>query len=107
MIFIRVLRDVMFPIYVDFFLPAFRFKMEVIVYGLLIWVLDKSKKLRKWPLLTLQELQSGSQALSRSSSNISNGDLPRKKAEPAYSFVGMHCIFDQCKAMGNSFEKLN
>ncbi|KAI5673163.1 hypothetical protein M9H77_13527 [Catharanthus roseus] len=48
---------------------------------------------------TSRELQSGSQALSRSSSNISNGDLPRKKAEPAYSFVGMHCIFDQCKAM--------
>lgn len=48
---------------------------------------------------TSRELRSTSQALSRSSSNVSDGDLPRKRAEPAYSFVGMHCIFDQCKAM--------
>ncbi|KAI3702537.1 hypothetical protein L6452_28277 [Arctium lappa] len=32
-------------------------------------------------------------------SSISETDHPRRKAEPAYSFVGMHCIFDQCKAM--------
>jgi hypothetical protein len=24
----------------------------------------------------------------------------RRKPEPAYSFVGMHCIFDHCKGMG-------
>uniref|UniRef100_A0A2N9IZE4 Anaphase-promoting complex subunit 4 WD40 domain-containing protein n=1 Tax=Fagus sylvatica TaxID=28930 RepID=A0A2N9IZE4_FAGSY len=33
------------------------------------------------------------------SSNASDSDRPRQGgAEPAYSFVGMHCIFDQCKA---------
>ncbi|CAK9142055.1 unnamed protein product [Ilex paraguariensis] len=52
---------------------------------------------------TNRELQSGSQALSQSlsfSSNASDSDYPRRRSEPAYSFVGMHCIFDQCKAMG-------
>lgn len=42
------------------------------------------------------------QALSHSTSfNSTTSDIeyPRKKGEPAYSFVGMHCIFDQCKAM--------
>ncbi|KAL3621276.1 hypothetical protein CASFOL_036188 [Castilleja foliolosa] len=46
--------------------------------------------------------RSFSQALSHRtsfSSNASDTDSPRKKSEPAYSFVGMHCIFDQCKAM--------
>ncbi|EPS72492.1 hypothetical protein M569_02261, partial [Genlisea aurea] len=33
------------------------------------------------------------------SSNTSDIEFPHKKSEPAYSFVGMHCIFDQCKAM--------
>ncbi|XP_004510993.1 uncharacterized protein [Cicer arietinum] len=33
------------------------------------------------------------------SSNASDSDRPRHRVvEPAYSFVGMHCIFDQCKA---------
>lgn len=55
-------------------------------------------------LLLLQEVQSNSQALSRSASLSSiQSDSPRKKGEPAYSFVGMHCIFDQCKAMGKSW----
>ncbi|XP_031132119.1 WD repeat-containing protein 13 isoform X2 [Ipomoea triloba] len=45
-----------------------------------------------------------SQTLSRTtsfSSNASDSDRsrPRKKSEPAYSFVGMHCIFDKCQAM--------
>ncbi|RAL50387.1 hypothetical protein DM860_016854 [Cuscuta australis] len=43
-----------------------------------------------------------SQALSHTtsfSSNASDSDRPHKKSEPAYSFVGMHCIFDKCKAM--------
>ncbi|KAE9448289.1 hypothetical protein C3L33_19817, partial [Rhododendron williamsianum] len=51
----------------------------------------------------LQELRSGNQALSHRlsfSTNASDSDRPHiKRAEPAYSFVGMHCIFDQCKAM--------
>lgn len=72
---------------------------------------DQSLKLGKRKRLSndfsLQELRSGSQVLSRSSSNMSDGDLPHRKTEPAYSFVGMHCVFDQCKAMGNSFENLN
>lgn len=49
-----------------------------------------------------RDLQSSSRALSHStsfSSNASDIERPRKKGEPAYSFVGMHCIFDQCKAM--------
>ncbi|XP_057501923.1 uncharacterized protein LOC130785752 [Actinidia eriantha] len=49
-----------------------------------------------------RDLRSGSQALSHSasfSSNASDIGYPHKKVEPAYSFVGMHCIFDQCKAM--------
>ncbi|OMO75586.1 hypothetical protein COLO4_26004 [Corchorus olitorius] len=33
------------------------------------------------------------------SSSISDSDRPRRRGvEHAYSFVGMHCIFDQCKA---------
>ncbi|KAF5745747.1 transducin family protein [Tripterygium wilfordii] len=33
------------------------------------------------------------------SSSVSDSDHPRRQGvEPAYSFVGMHCIFDQCKA---------
>ena len=60
----------------------------------------------------MQDLRSpsqASQALSRTtsfSSNVSDtDDRPRRRSEPAYSFVGMHCIFDQCKAMGNCFFK--
>ncbi|KAG6653362.1 WD repeat-containing protein 13-like isoform X2 [Carya illinoinensis] len=49
-----------------------------------------------------RDLQSGKPDLSRRtsfSSNASDNDRPRKRgAELAYSFVGMHCIFDQCKA---------
>ncbi|CAI9103756.1 OLC1v1002299C2 [Oldenlandia corymbosa var. corymbosa] len=48
---------------------------------------------------TGRDVRNGSQALSRSSSNVSDGDFSRRRSEPAYSFVGMHCIFDQCKAM--------
>ncbi|KAL3597386.1 hypothetical protein D5086_009023 [Populus alba] len=33
-----------------------------------------------------------------SSTASDNDSLRRQGAEPAYSFVGMHCIFDQCKA---------
>ncbi|KAF5947229.1 hypothetical protein HYC85_013186 [Camellia sinensis] len=56
-------------------------------------------------VLRRKDLRSGSQALSHSpsfsskASNASDSDHPRRKAEPGYSFVGMHCIFDQCKAM--------
>ncbi|CAL5388667.1 unnamed protein product [Camellia sinensis] len=39
------------------------------------------------------------QSFSSKASNASDGDHPCRKAEPGYSFVGMHCIFDQCKAM--------
>ncbi|XP_041013302.1 WD repeat-containing protein 13-like [Juglans microcarpa x Juglans regia] len=49
-----------------------------------------------------RDLQSGNPDLSRRtsfSSNASDNDRPRKRgAELAYSFVGMQCIFDQCKA---------
>ncbi|KAK6159505.1 hypothetical protein DH2020_006819 [Rehmannia glutinosa] len=52
---------------------------------------------------TVGDVRSFSQALSHRtsfSSNASDIEYPRKKkVEPAYSFVGMHCIFDQCKAM--------
>ncbi|KAK6136717.1 hypothetical protein DH2020_029545 [Rehmannia glutinosa] len=52
---------------------------------------------------TSRDVRSFSQALSHRtsfSSNASDIEYPRKKkVEPAYSFVGMHCIFDQCKAM--------
>ncbi|GFY94979.1 transducin/WD40 repeat-like superfamily protein [Actinidia rufa] len=57
-----------------------------------------------------RDLRSGSQALSHSasfSSNASDIGYPHKKAEPAYSFVGMHCIFDQCKAMDFDFSSSN
>ncbi|KAM7479337.1 hypothetical protein LguiA_027550 [Lonicera macranthoides] len=62
--------------------------------------LSQSFEVESWS--TGRELRSASQALSRTtsfSSNASDIDHPHKKAEPAYSFVGMHCIFDQCKAM--------
>ncbi|KAF5443890.1 hypothetical protein F2P56_036412 [Juglans regia] len=49
-----------------------------------------------------RDLQSGNLDSSRRSSfssNASDNDHPRQRgAELAYSFVGMHCIFDQCKA---------
>ncbi|KAM1002521.1 uncharacterized protein LOC126586671 isoform X2 [Malus sylvestris] len=48
-----------------------------------------------------RDVQSGSQPSPRRSfgSSISDSDRPRpRRAEPAYSFVGMHCIFDQCTA---------
>ncbi|KAF5179644.1 Wd repeat-containing protein [Thalictrum thalictroides] len=32
------------------------------------------------------------------SSSLSDSDRLIRKVEPAYSFVGMHCIFDNCKA---------
>ncbi|KAL8096917.1 uncharacterized protein LOC141683190 [Apium graveolens] len=49
---------------------------------------------------TTRDVQSNSQALSRSASVSSiASDSPHRKGEHAYSFVGMHCIFDQCKAM--------
>ncbi|KAL2939281.1 WD repeat-containing protein 13 [Bienertia sinuspersici] len=47
-----------------------------------------------------RDLRGSSQARNSFSSNTSDGDhhsdRSRKRAEPAYSFVGMHCIFDQC-----------
>ncbi|XP_034681600.1 WD repeat-containing protein 13 [Vitis riparia] len=48
-----------------------------------------------------RDLRSGYQASSHRtsfSSSASDNDPPVRKVEPAYSFVGMHCIFDQCKA---------
>ncbi|KAL5788625.1 hypothetical protein ACOSP7_005574 [Xanthoceras sorbifolium] len=44
-----------------------------------------------------RDLRSGNHRTSFSSS-ISDSDQPRGRVEPVYSFVGMHCIFDQCKA---------
>ncbi|RRT66909.1 hypothetical protein B296_00030035 [Ensete ventricosum] len=35
------------------------------------------------------------------SSNTSDLDRQIRYVEPAYSFVGMHCIFDNCKVSGN------
>ncbi|KAL8556153.1 hypothetical protein ACS0TY_003807 [Phlomoides rotata] len=51
---------------------------------------------------TSRDVRSSTQAFSHRtsfSSNASDIDYPRRKGEPAYSFVGMHFIFDQCKAM--------
>ncbi|XP_020087173.1 WD repeat-containing protein 13 [Ananas comosus] len=48
-----------------------------------------------------RDLRSNSQAFSRRlsfGSSISDSDHQTRFAEPAYSFVGMHCIFDNCKA---------
>ncbi|KAH9656935.1 wd repeat-containing protein 13 [Citrus sinensis] len=49
-----------------------------------------------------RDLRSGNLASSHRtsfSSTASDSDQPRRQGpEPAYSFVGMHCIFDQCKA---------
>ncbi|KAK9164262.1 hypothetical protein Syun_005164 [Stephania yunnanensis] len=48
-----------------------------------------------------RDLRGSSQALShRSSFSSSIGETGRlfPKVEPAYSFVGMHCVFDNCKA---------
>jgi len=41
----------------------------------------------------------------RSSCSSSTGDTDRQVqfVEPAYSFVGMHCIFDNCKASGDFY----
>ncbi|XP_020519973.1 WD repeat-containing protein 13 isoform X2 [Amborella trichopoda] len=48
-----------------------------------------------------RDLQGFNSALSHCtsfSSTLSESDRPLRFAEPAYSFVGMHCIFDNCKA---------
>ena len=50
----------------------------------------------------LQDLRE-SQTLSRTVSlgaNLSDIQQPCRKLDPAYSFVGMHCIFDECKSIG-------
>ncbi|KAJ4716581.1 WD repeat-containing protein 13-like [Melia azedarach] len=53
-------------------------------------------------LSSSRDLRSGNVASSHRtsfSSTASDSDQPRRRgSEPAYSFVGMHCIFDQCKA---------
>lgn len=51
-------------------------------------------------LSSSRELRGINQARNSFSSNSSDyerSQRSRKKVEPAYSFVGMHCIFDQCK----------
>lgn len=57
--------------------------------------------------MILQDLQSGNLASSHRNSfgsSVSDNDRPRYRGvEPAYSFVGMHCVFDHCKASGNYF----
>ncbi|XVE93699.1 hypothetical protein REPUB_Repub01dG0216700 [Reevesia pubescens] len=49
-----------------------------------------------------RDLRSGTMASNHRtsfSSSISDSERPRRRGvEPAYSFVGMHCIFDQCKS---------
>ena len=56
--------------------------------------------------LHLQDLRStnlpSTHRTSFSSTASDNDSQRRRGAEPAYSFVGMHCIFDQCKAAGIS-----
>lgn len=53
-------------------------------------------------LSSSRELRGSNQARNSYSSSASDHERSdrsrRKAAEPAYSFVGMHCIFDQCKA---------
>lgn len=57
----------------------------------------------------LQDLRIGNFASSHrtsfSSSTSDSDRLRRKGVDPpaAYSFVGMHCIFDQCRASGDFF----
>lgn len=56
-------------------------------------------------LLSLQDLRTGNQAFSHrtsfSSSASDSYHLRQRAEQPAYSFVGMHCIFDQCKSASN------
>nr|TKS05402.1 hypothetical protein D5086_0000134990 [Populus alba] len=55
-------------------------------------------------LLNLQSINPSSTRRTSFSSTASDNDsLRRQGPEPAYSFVGMHCIFDQCKAAAPSF----
>lgn len=51
----------------------------------------------------MQDLRSNNGVLSRTvsiGSKQSDTERHVRFAEPAYSFVGMHCIFDNCKASG-------
>ncbi|CAM8990744.1 unnamed protein product [Rhodiola kirilowii] len=50
-------------------------------------------------LRSSRDRQSDNQTIGRTSfsSSLGDNDRPLRKTEPAYSFVGMHCIFDQCK----------
>ena len=51
----------------------------------------------------MQDLRTNNSGLSRTlsiSSKQSDTERHVRFAEPAYSFVGMHCIFDSCKTSG-------
>ena len=37
--------------------------------------------------------------------NLSDIQQPCRNPDPAYSFVGMHCIFDECKSMGKLLDE--
>ncbi|XP_068323947.1 uncharacterized protein [Pyrus communis] len=65
------------------------------------WILPTSPLSLLYDVESWSPGRSGSQPSPRRSfgSSISDSDRPHpRRAEPAYSFVGMHCIFDQCKA---------
>ncbi|XP_050107555.1 uncharacterized protein LOC126586671 isoform X3 [Malus sylvestris] len=65
------------------------------------WILPTSPLSLLYDVESWSPGRSGSQPSPRRSfgSSISDSDRPRpRRAEPAYSFVGMHCIFDQCTA---------
>ncbi|XP_009372995.2 WD repeat-containing protein 13 isoform X2 [Pyrus x bretschneideri] len=65
------------------------------------WILPTSPLSLLYDVESWSPGRSGSQPSPRRSFgySISDSDRPRpRRAEPAYSFVGMHCIFDQCKA---------
>ncbi|KAG4160539.1 hypothetical protein ERO13_D01G004000v2 [Gossypium hirsutum] len=62
--------------------------------------LSRLSEVESWS--SSKDLRSGTLASNHRtsfSSSISDSDHPRGQGvEPAYSFVGMHCIFDQCKS---------
>ncbi|MBA0822616.1 hypothetical protein Goarm_019406, partial [Gossypium armourianum] len=62
--------------------------------------LSRLSEVESWS--SSKDLRSGALASNHRtsfSSSISDSDHPRGQGvEPAYSFVGMHCIFDQCKS---------
>lgn len=96
------------PLFITFNTVHMLIKVTIIKFGNVVVSSCSSQIiLHKTRISFLQELQCGNIASSHRnsfSSTASDSDRPRFQiVEPPYSFVGMHCVFDQSKASGTYF----